>query len=155
MAVIVREAFGDPEPARGEWSREVPWAKLKRAQSLDVPDVKEFVRDGAECSFVNTWLTKRAGLDDLSRSEMLHAVAGMIVGSEVDHKRVLFKLRRSPHGDFGPHDLLDVFHERGAAAAFWSKRVDHDVILFAVYCEVVQSPVRCDFSGCVDHDVPV
>ena len=155
MAVIVREAFGDPEPARGEWSREVPWAKLKRAQSLDVPDVKEFVRDGAECSFVNTWLTKRAGLDDLSRSEMLHAVAGMIVGSEVDQKRVLFKLRRSPHRDFRTHDLFDIFHECSTASAFWPKRVDHHVILFAVDCEVVQSPVRRDFGGRVDHEVPV
>ena len=86
---------------------------------------------------------------------MLHAVAGTIVGGEVDEERIFFKLRRSPHRDFGAHDLLDVFDECRASPSFWSKRVDHDVILFPVNFEVVLSPVRSDLGGCIDHDVPV
>ena len=66
---------------------------------------------------------------------MFHSVARVIVGREVNQECVLFKLGRAPHRHFCPYDLFDVFDECGALTAFWSKRVDHDVILLAVDLE--------------------
>src|SRR5215213_1085753 len=86
---------------------------------------------------------------------MLHSVSGMIVGGEVNQERVLFKFRRAPHRNFRTHDPLYVFHECSASAAFRTKRMDHDIILFAISLEVVLSPIRTDLVGRVDHDVPV
>src|ERR1041384_3637287 len=82
MPVVVRKALGDPEAARREWTREVPWSKFLWTKSLDVPHMKEFMGHSAERALVRTGITERAGLNDLSRGEMFHAVAGMIVGGE-------------------------------------------------------------------------
>src|SRR5690242_10733101 len=155
MAVVVREAFRDPETARGEWTREVPRSKFFWTQSLDVPNVKEFMGHCAECALIRTGIPERAGLDDLSRGEMFHAVAGVIVGGEVNQKRVLLKLRRAPHCHLCAHDLLDVLHERRPLAAFGTERVDHHMKLLAVDYEIVPRPVGRDLCWRVNHDVPV
>src|SRR6185369_17191612 len=99
------------QTARAQGSREVPWSKLFGTEAFDVPNVKELVRDGAECSFVDTGFAERAGFDDLRGREMFHAVAGMIVGGVVDQERVLAEFRRAPHRNLGAHDTLDVFDE--------------------------------------------
>src|SRR5688572_15210309 len=137
MTVVGGETFGYPQRACAEWSREVPWSKFNRTQSLDVPDVKEFVRHSAECFVVNAGFSECSGLDDLRRGEMFHAVARVIVGGVVNQKGIFRKLRRPPHRHLRAHDLLDVAHERRALAAFWSKRMDHDVILLTVNFESI------------------
>ena len=128
--------------------------QVQRAQSLDVPHVKKLVRDGAESSLVNAWITKRAGLNDLSRSQMLHAVAGTIVGRVVD-QNVYSSNSGGPHIATWARTIFSMSLTSGASSTFWSKRVDHDVILFPINFEVVLGPIGSDFGRCVDHDVPV
>src|SRR5215216_8118080 len=117
--------------------------------------MKELMRYSAQRAFINTWFSKRARLDDLSRRQMFHAVAGMILGGKVQQERVLFKLRRTPHGHFRAHDLLDISHERRSLSSFRTKRVDDDVILLAVNFKRILRPIGCDFSRRIDQNVPV
>ena len=48
LAVVVREALGDPEPLRDDGAGEVPRPQPDGAQTLDVPVVEELVRRRAE-----------------------------------------------------------------------------------------------------------
>src|ERR1051325_767235 len=97
MTVVVCQTLGNPKPARSQRASEGPWPKLQRPQTFDIPDVKNFMRDGVERAGVHTFLAERPGLDYLRRSQMLHAVAGVIVGGEVYKEGVGIKFGRTPH----------------------------------------------------------
>src|SRR5690242_9865098 len=66
VSVVIRESLGDPKTTRVGRSREIPWSKSLRAQSLHVPDVKELVRDGVQRVLVHAGIGERARFDDLS-----------------------------------------------------------------------------------------
>ena len=60
MAVVIRDAFGDPETTRVRRPGEIPWPQLDRPQSLYVPDMKELMRDGVQC--VSSYIPDRQRL---------------------------------------------------------------------------------------------
>ena len=86
---------------------------------------------------------------------MFHAVAGVIVGSEVNQECVGIKLRWSPHPSLRTHDLFDVANQCRALSTFVSQRVHHDVIRLPVNLKLILGPIRSDFGRSVDHHVPV
>src|SRR5882724_4663019 len=97
MTVIVCNAFSDPKAARVRRPRKIPRPKLNRPQSLDVPHVKEFMRDRIKRLFIGTGVTERARLNDLSRRQVLHAIARVSVVRKVKQKGVRIELGWSPH----------------------------------------------------------
>src|SRR5437867_7022694 len=86
---------------------------------------------------------------------MLHTVAGMIVGGEVNQEGIRVEFRRSPHRRLGAHYSLDVAYQRGPLATFISERMNHNVIRLAGYLKVIDSPVGSDLCWRIDHDVPI
>src|SRR5882672_10610743 len=117
MAVVISNALGDPQAARIQRARKVPRAEFSRAQPFDVPDVKKFMRYGAERVLKCTGISERARLNDLRRRQMLHAVTRPIVRRKVNQKSVGIKLRRPPHRRFGADNLLHLSYERRSLAA--------------------------------------
>ena len=110
MAVVICDAFGDPEIARVRRPRKIPWTQLDRSQPLHIPDMKKLVGNRVERLFIHFRISQRAWHDDLGRHQVLHAVAGMTVGGEVNQESVRLELRRAPHRGFGPHDLFNIAH---------------------------------------------
>src|SRR5262249_57958979 len=59
MAVIIGDAFGDPQTAGVGRSREIPWSKLNWPKALDVPDMKEFVSEAVNRRFQHSRVAQR------------------------------------------------------------------------------------------------
>src|SRR5436305_2907026 len=49
-AVVIREAFGEPQLTRHVCSLEIKWLKSSRANTLNIPRMKKLVRHGADHS---------------------------------------------------------------------------------------------------------
>ena len=96
MAVVIGYAFCYPQTAGAYRAGKVPRSQFKRPKAFDVPHMEELMRDSVERVGVNSLFPERSGLDDLRGSEMLHAVTGVIVRSEMDQERVGTELRRTP-----------------------------------------------------------
>ena len=151
-AVILRESFPDPKRPRRSRLCPVPRSKFDWAQPLDVPGVKKFVSGGGERAVVGAAISKNARFDDLRRRQMLHAVAGTIVGRKMKDKCIAFKLRTSPHADFGANDLFEITNECGPPSALVAARMHDDVIGLSIDIEIVHCPVRADLGGVVDQN---
>src|SRR5712671_1133261 len=122
MSVIIREALGNPKPPSIRRTGEIPWSKFDWTQSFHIPYVEEFMRDRIKRVAVNAGLTQRARLDNLCGCQMLHAIAGVIVGGEVEQKSIGVELRRPPHRGFRSHNFFNITDEGRALAAFVAKR---------------------------------
>ena len=83
-AVVLRESFRDPQGTRRCRFCPIPRSKLNRPQPFHVPCVEEFMSRCTERPVIAGAIGKNAGLDDLSRVEVLHTIARAIVSDEVE-----------------------------------------------------------------------
>src|SRR5206468_1196672 len=108
MSVIIRETLGNPKPSCIRRASEIPWSKFNRTKSFYIPNVKKLMRDSIQRLAIHARFAKRAGLNDLRGSQMLHAISRVIVGRKMKQEGVRVKLGRTPHRSFRAHDLFNV-----------------------------------------------